>query len=140
MARDGLFFRAVGSVDPVRHTPRTALWVQCAWTSVLAISGTYSQLLDYVIFAAVLFYLLAAVALFRLRFTRPDLERPVRAPGYPWLPAVYCVLTALFLVNLLVRRPLYTWPGLIIVALGIPVYLVWKRVAAPASTPAATPA
>jgi APA family basic amino acid/polyamine antiporter len=127
MARDGLFFRRVGEVDPRRHTPKVALWVQCLWTCVLALSGTYTQLLDYVIFAAVLFFLLTAVALFRLRFTRPDVARPVKAFGYPWMPALYVVITTAFLVNLLVRKPLFTWPGVIIVALGIPVYFIWKK-------------
>jgi APA family basic amino acid/polyamine antiporter len=136
MARDGLFFRHVGDVHPVHHTPNVALWVQALWTSVLALSGTYGQLLDYVIFAAVLFYLLTAIALFRLRRLRPDAERPVRAFGYPWLPAVYCVLTGAILVNLLVAKPLYTWPGLIIVLLGVPVYFLWRRFAA-APEPAA---
>ncbi len=136
MARDGLFFRSVGNVNPVHHVPTTALWVQCAWTSVLAVSGTYSQLLDYVIFAAVLFYFLTCVALVRLRFTRPDAERPVRTFGWPWLPGLYLLLTGAILVNLLVQRPLYTWPGLIIVALGIPVYLVWRRVGAAVPEPA----
>ncbi len=136
MARDGLFFRSVGAVDPVHHTPKVALWVQCLWTSVLALSGTYGQLLDYVIFAAVLFYFLTAIALFRLRATRPDAERPVRTFGYPWLPALYCVLTGAIMVNLLVQKPLYTWPGLLIVAVGIPVYFLWRRAAGP-SAPAA---
>jgi len=127
MARDGLFFRSVGRVDPVHHTPKVGLWVQCLWTSVLALSGTYGQLLDYVIFAAVLFYFLTAIALFRLRATRPEAERPVPVVGYPWLPAIYCALTGLLMVDLLVQKPLYTWPGLLIVALGAPVYALWRR-------------
>ena len=127
MARDGLFFHSVGAVDPVHHTPKVALWVQCLWTSVLALSGTYGQLLDYVIFAAVLFYFLTAIALFRLRATRPEAERPVSTFGYPWLPGLYCLLTGAILVDLLVQKPLYTWPGLLIVALGAPVYALWRR-------------
>jgi len=130
MANDGLFFKSVGKVDPVTRTPKAALWVQCLWTSVLALSGTYGQLLDYVIFAAVLFYFLTAIALFRLRATRPDVERPVKALGYPVLPALYCVLTLGILIVLLVKKPLFTWPGLIIVALGIPVYFIWRNIAA----------
>jgi APA family basic amino acid/polyamine antiporter len=133
MAQDGLFFRSVGRVDPVRHTPKVALWAQCAWTSVLALSGTYGQLLDYVIFAAVLFYFLTVIALFRLRATRPALERPVRTLGYPWMPALYLLLTGAILVNLLIQKPLYTWPGLIIVAIGVPVFLVWQRMGRPVS-------
>ncbi len=128
MARDGLFFRSAGTLDPVHHTPKLALWVQCLWTCVLAVSGTYGQLLDYVIFAAVLFYFLTCVALFRLRFTRPDAERPVKALGYPVLPGLYLLMTGALLVILLLRKPLYTWPGLVIVALGIPVYFIWRRV------------
>ena len=127
MARDGLFFRTVGRVDPRHHTPKVALWVQALWTSLLALSGSYSQLLDYVIFAAVLFYFLTAVALFSLRVRRPDVERPYRVLGYPWMPALYLVLTGAVMVNLLVEKPLYTWPGLLIVVIGIPVYFVWKR-------------
>jgi APA family basic amino acid/polyamine antiporter len=96
---------------------------------VLCLSGTYSQLLDYVIFAAVLFYMLTAISLFVLRVRRPQAERPVRAVGYPWLPAVYVIATALIAVDLLVLKPQYTWPGLIIVALGVPVYYVWRRLA-----------
>jgi APA family basic amino acid/polyamine antiporter len=127
MAKDGLFFKNVGTLDPVRHTPKAALWVQCIWTCVLAISGSYGQLLDYVIFAAVLFYFLTCVALFRLRFTKPELERPVKALGYPWLPGLYLLLTGALLIILLLEKPLYTWPGLFIVAVGIPVYFIWKR-------------
>ena len=127
MARDGLFFRTVGLVDPKHHTPKVALWVQALWTSLLALSGTYGQLLDYVIFAAVLFYFLTAIALFRLRHLKPDIERPYRTLGYPWMPAIYVLLTGAVMVNLLFMKPLYTWPGLLIVVIGIPVYFVWKR-------------
>ena len=127
MAHDGLFFRTVGLVDPKHHTPKVALWVQALWTSLLALSGTYGQLLDYVIFAAVLFYFLTAIALFRLRHLKPDIERPYRTLGYPWMPAIYLLLTGAVMVNLLFMKPLYTWPGLLIVVIGIPVYFVWKR-------------
>jgi APA family basic amino acid/polyamine antiporter len=127
MAHDGLFFRTVGLVDPKRHTPKVALWVQALWTSLLALSGTYGQLLDYVIFAAVLFYFLTAIALFRLRHLKPDIERPYRTLGYPWMPAIYLLATGAVMVNLLFMKPLYTWPGLLIVVIGIPVYFVWKR-------------
>jgi APA family basic amino acid/polyamine antiporter len=127
MAHDGLFFRTVGLVDPKHHTPKVALWVQALWTSLLALSGTYGQLLDYVIFAAVLFYFLTAIALFRLRHLKPDIERPYRTLGYPWMPAIYLLATGAVMVNLLFMKPLYTWPGLLIVVIGIPVYFVWKR-------------
>jgi APA family basic amino acid/polyamine antiporter len=126
MAKDNLFFRSAGRLHPTHHTPTWALWVQALWCSILCLSGTYSQLLDYVIMAAVLFYMLTVIGLFMLRRRRPDAERPVRAPGYPWLPGLYVALTALFCVNLLLTRPQYTWPGLIIVALGVPVYYGWR--------------
>jgi APA family basic amino acid/polyamine antiporter len=127
MARDGLFFlRGAGRLHATHRTPALALAVQAAWTSVLCLSGTYAQLLDYIIFAAVLFYMLTVIGLFALRIRRPELPRPVRAPGYPWLPALYVLATALICVNLLVQKPLYTWPGLIIVALGVPIYYGWR--------------
>ncbi len=136
MARDDLFFRRTGRLHPKHQTPAFGLVVQGIWTSVLCLSGTYSQLLDYVIFAAVVFYLLTAVSLFALRIRRPDLARPVRAVGYPWLPAAYVAATALIAVDLLVKKPQYTWPGLIIVALGVPVYYAWRlRALRPASRP-----
>ena len=127
MAHDGLFFRTVGQVDPRHHTPKVALWVQAVWTSLLALSGSYSQLLDYVIFAAVLFYFLTVIALFRLRYLKPDAERPYRVLGYPWMPGLYTVLTGAVMVILLLKKPLYSWPGLLIVVNGTPVYFVWRR-------------
>ena len=129
MARDNLFFRRTGALHPVHKTPGFALVVQAIWTSVLCLSGTYSQLLDYVVLAALLFYVLTVISLFVLRARRPDAARPVRAPGYPWLPAVYLLATGLIAVNLLFVKPQYTWPGLIIVALGVPVYYVWRKLA-----------
>lgn len=126
MALDGLFFRRAATLHPRHHTPAFALIVQAAWTCVLCLSGTYSQLLDYVIFAALLFYLLTAISLFALRRTRPRAERPVPVPGYPWLPALYILLTGVIAIDLLAVKPRYTWPGLVIVALGIPVYYAWR--------------
>ena len=126
MARDGLFFSSAGKLHPTHKTPTAGLIAQAVWTCVLCLSGTYSQLLDFIIFAAVLFYLLTGIALFRLRASHPDLPRPVRAPGYPWLPGLYVLLNGLICINLLVQRPLYSWPGLVVVALGIPVYFIWR--------------
>ncbi|MBV9507250.1 MAG: amino acid permease [Acidobacteriia bacterium] len=127
MAKDGLFFRRAATLDPMRHTPRFALVVQCVWTIILIVSGSYNDLLDYVIFAALLFYILTISALFVLRRTRPDLERPYRAFGYPLLPAAYIAAAAVIEVLLLLYKPSNTWPGLIIVLLGLPVYLFWRR-------------
>ena len=127
MARDRLFFQRAGSLHPTWRTPVFGLVAQAIWASVLCVSGTYGQLLDYVIFAALVFYFLTTIALFRLRRTRPDLPRPVRAFGYPVLPALYLVAVGALMLILLFAKPLYTWPGLLIVASGVPVYLLWRR-------------
>jgi APA family basic amino acid/polyamine antiporter len=126
MARDGLFFRSVGRLN-VRGVPAVGLVLQGIWAALLTFSGTYSQLLDYVIFANLLFYVLTVTGLFVLRRTRPDAERPYRAFAYPILPAIYVFLCAVIMLDLLVVKPLYTWPGLIIVLTGIPVYFLWRR-------------
>jgi APA family basic amino acid/polyamine antiporter len=127
MARDGLFFRSVGRLHPRYRTPHISLAVQAVWAAVLCLSGSYGQLLDYTIFAVLLFYILTLVGLFVLRRTRPDAPRPYRALGYPVLPAVYILLAIMIDIVLLRYKPQYTWPGLIIVLLGIPVYFVWHR-------------
>ena len=127
MARDNLFFSAVGRVHPRYRTPVISLLVQGVWASILTLSGTYSQLLDYIIFAVLLFLMLAVAGLFVLRRKRPEMERPYRAWGYPVLPALYLVLAGFIEVNLLIYKPEYTWPGLIIVLLGLPVYYLWRR-------------
>ena len=131
MARDRLFFRRAGRLHPAFRTPVFGLIAQALWTMVLCVSGTYSELLNYVIFAALLFYLLTAVALFRLRRIRPDVPRPVKAFGYPVLPALYIVAIAFLLVVLLVdpKQRLYSGLGLLIVLLGVPVYGLWRRTA-----------
>jgi APA family basic amino acid/polyamine antiporter len=127
MARDGLFFRSVGRLHPRFRTPHLSLMVQAMWAAVLCLSGSYGQLLDYTIFAVLLFYVLTLAGLFVLRHKRPDAPRPYRALGYPWLPAIYIALALGIDVVLLLYKPQFTWPGLIIVLLGIPVYLLWSR-------------
>jgi basic amino acid/polyamine antiporter, APA family len=127
MAKDGLFFRRAGALDPVHHTPAFSLAIQCVWGVLLTLSGSYNDLLDYVIFAVLLFYILTIAGLFVLRRTRPEMERPYRAFGYPVLPAAYIVVAGLIEILLLLYKPSYTWPGLIIVLLGLPVYFVWRR-------------
>jgi len=134
MARDGLFFGAAGRLHPRYKTPAGALIAQGVWCSILCLSGTYSQLLEYMVFASLLFYLLTVFCLFSLRSRRPDAARPVKAVGYPLLPALYMVVTALLCIDLLVKKPQYTWPGLIIVALGIPVYYLWRVFTPPGNT------
>src|SRR5215468_2126836 len=127
MAKDGLFFRKVAKLHPTYKTPAVSLMVQMAWTCVLCISGTYGQLLDYIIFAVLVFYILTIASLFVLRRTRPDAVRPYRAIGYPILPVVYIVMALFIDVVLLRYKPQFTWPGLMIVLLGIPVYYLWNR-------------
>ncbi len=127
MALDRLFFERAAHLDPRRHTPTASLVMQCAWACLLTLSGRYSDLLDYVIFAVMLFYILTIAGLFRLRRTQPTLERPYRALGYPVLPALYIAAASLIEVLLLIYKPNYTWPGLIIVLLGIPVYYARAR-------------
>ena len=136
MAKDGLFFRSVARLHPTYKTPYISLMVQMVWTCILCLSGTYGQLLDYIIFAVLVFYILTIAGLFVLRRTHPQAPRPYRAVGYPVLPAVYIVMALFIDVVLLRYKPQYTWPGLCIVLLGIPVYYLWSRRpgAAPAST------
>jgi APA family basic amino acid/polyamine antiporter len=138
MARDRLFFKRAGTLHPAHHTPAFGLLAQAAWAMALCLTGTYGQLLDYVIFAALIFYLLTTVSLFRLRRLQPDLPRPVKAFGYPVVPALYILSIAFLLVVLLVDpdKRKFSAFGLLIVALGIPVYLLWlwlgRREARPA--------
>ena len=134
MAKDGLFFRKVAKLHPSYKTPAVSLMVQMVWTCVLCISGSYGQLLDYITFAILVFYILTIAGLFVLRRTRPDAERPYRAVGYPVLPAIYIVMALFIDVVLLRYKPQYTWPGLIVVLIGIPVYYAWSRSSRPVGT------
>jgi APA family basic amino acid/polyamine antiporter len=138
MAKDGLFFRKVGELHPKYRTPVVSLMVQMVWTCILCVSGSYGQLLDYIVFAVLVFYILTIVALFALRVKRPNAERPYRAIGYPVLPAIYIVMALFIDVVLLRYKPQFTWPGLIIVLLGLPVYFVWSRQGRAAAEPSSS--
>ncbi len=127
MAKDGLFFRNVAKLHPSYKTPAVSLMVQMVWTCLLCVSGSYGQLLDYIIFAVLLFYVLTIVGLFVLRRTHPEAERPYKAFGYPILPIIYIGMALFIDIVLLRYKPQYTWPGLIVVLLGIPVYYAWSR-------------
>jgi len=137
MACDGLFFRRAATLNEAR-VPAWGLVLQCVWAAVLVIPRTYDpstgqygnlygNLLDYIISAALLFYILTIAAVFRLRSTRPDVPRPYRTFGYPLIPALYIVAAAVILVVLLVYRPATTWPGFVIVLLGIPFFAFLRR-------------
>jgi APA family basic amino acid/polyamine antiporter len=132
MAKDGLFFRSIAKLHPRYKTPAISLIVQAIWACLLCLSGTYSQLLELTMFTVIIFYILTFFGLFVLRRTRPNAPRPYKAFGYPVLPAIYIVMAIFIDVVLLRYKPQYTWPGLIIVLLGIPVYLFWSR-SAPAT-------
>jgi len=135
MARDGLFFRRVGHLNAAK-VPAAGLVLQGVWAAVLVLPRTYDtatgkygnlygNLLDYVISAALIFYILTIAGVFRLRHTRPNADRPYRAFGYPVVPALYMLGASAILIVLFVYRASTTWPGLLIVLLGLPVYYAW---------------
>ena len=126
MARDGLFFRQAGRVHPRNGTPGRAIVLQGVWASLLAVTGTFSQLFTFVMFVSILFWIAAAGAVIRLRCTRPDLQRPYRVPGYPWVPILFMAASAAILVSSLLENPVESMAGLALTALGIPVYRIWR--------------
>jgi basic amino acid/polyamine antiporter, APA family len=121
MAKDGLFFKKVGQLNK-NAVPEIGLWLQCVIASLWALSGKYGNLLDMISFVVVVFYMLTIIGIFILRKKRPDAERPYKAFGYPILPIIYIIMGIAFCILLIIYKPEYTWPGLIIVLLGIPVY------------------
>ncbi|MBI4456777.1 MAG: amino acid permease [Acidobacteria bacterium] len=127
MAKDELFFRKAADVEARHHTPRFSLWIQALWTCLLTMSGTYSQLLDYVIFAALLFYAFTMAGIFVLRRKRSEMERPYRAFGYPVVTALYVLLATGIMVSLLIYKPTFSFRGLLIVLTGVPVYFLWRK-------------
>jgi APA family basic amino acid/polyamine antiporter len=126
MANDGLFFKKVGELNK-NGVPEKALWIQCVWASVLCLSGKYGELLDYVIFAVLIFYALTILGIIRLRIKKPELERPYKAFGYPFVPLLYIFTATCICILLLIYKPNYTWPGLGLVLLGIPVFYLLKK-------------
>ena len=126
MAADRIFFKKVGILNG-KGVPSTGLVIQGVWAGLLCLSGTYGQLLDYVVFAVLIFYSLTIFGLFLLRKNRPEMERPYKAFGYPIIPVIYILLAIVVMTILFIYKPEYTWPGLIIVILGIPVYFLWKK-------------
>jgi APA family basic amino acid/polyamine antiporter len=140
MARDGLFFRSTGTLNK-KGVPGSALVYQGIWISVLILLRTrrvsdsgavsygnlYSDLLDYVVFSVLIFYVLTIAGIFVLRGKRPNAERPYRAFGYPFIPLLYIVAAVAIMFVLLLYKTQTTWPGLVIVLLGVPVYLLWSR-------------
>ncbi len=127
MARDGLFFRTAGAVHPRFRSPGNSIVIQAVWSCLLALSGSFGQLLTYTVVAMLGFSILTAVALFVLRRRRPELDRPYRTSGYPWVPLLFIFGYLMILANVLVASPREALSGLVIVAAGVPAYLYWKR-------------
>ena len=126
MARDGLFFKELARLNPAA-VPGNALWAQAFWSAVLVLSGSYSDLLKYVISADLVFYVLLVLAVIVLRVKRPEWPRPFRAPGYPILPLLYAAAGLALIVILLRGNPRTTWPGYALVLTGVPIYFFWRR-------------
>ncbi len=127
MANDGVFFRKLAEIDPRWRTPVFSLIVQCIWASALVLTGRYDQLFTYVIFVSVIAYAGAASSIFVLRKKRPDLPRPFRCPGYPWVPLAYCVICGAWALNTLWEKPAESLAGIGIMLLGTPAYFYWRR-------------
>lgn len=126
MAKDGLFFKKVGVLNK-NAVPAFGLWIQCVFACLWCLSGKYGDLLDMISFVVVMFYMLTITGIFILRKKRPDAERPYKAFGYPVLPLIYIVMGLAFCILLIIYKPNYTWPGLIITMMGIPVYYLIGR-------------
>jgi len=133
MARDGLFFRTLGEVHPRYGTPAVSIVAGTLWAMVLAVSGTFEQLLTYVVFVGWIFYALGAACVFVLRRTQPDAYRPFRVPGYPWTPMLFIVAAAALVGNTIATQPARAAIGIGVVLLGLPVYFIWRK---PKSQPA----
>jgi APA family basic amino acid/polyamine antiporter len=127
MARDGLFFKKVGRVHPRFKTPGFSLILQSIWACLLALTGTFEQLFTFAMFAGILFWVLAAAAIFTLRKNRPNLPRPYKAWGYPVVPMVFIIALSGILLNTLIRRPIESLAGVALMVVGIPVYYFWKK-------------
>ena len=127
MARDGLFFRQAGRIHPRNRTPGRAIVLQAVWACLLALTGTFAQLFTFVMFVSISFWIAAAGAVFVLRRKRPDLPRPYKVPGYPVVPALFMVAAAGILVSSLRESPVESLAGIGLTALGVPVYLIWKK-------------
>lgn len=126
MAQDGLFFKRLAEVHPRFGTPALAIIASCAWAIVLALSGTFEQLLTYVVFVGWIFYALGAAAVIALRIKRPNAERPFRVPGYPVTPVIFVLAAAAIVLNTIVEQPRQSAIGIGVVLLGVPAYLGWR--------------
>jgi APA family basic amino acid/polyamine antiporter len=126
MARDGLFFHRLAHVHPKYRTPAASIVASCIWAAVLTVSGTFEEILTYVVFVGWIFYGLAGAAIFVYRRRRPDADRPFRVPGYPLTPILFLATAGAIVVNTVFAQPKEALFGVLIVAAGIPAYLVWR--------------
>ena len=126
MAEDGVFFRKMAAIHPVRLTPTRSLWAQSVWAALLVLTGSYEQLYTYVTFAVVLFQAGVGASIFVLRRTQADRPRPYRAWGYPAVPALFVLVSAALAVNIVLAKPRDALFGLAIIALGVPAFATWK--------------
>jgi basic amino acid/polyamine antiporter, APA family len=126
MAKDGLFFKRTGTLNK-NSVPEFGLWIQALVASILCLSGKYGDLLNMISFVVVIFYVLTIFGIYKLRITRPDAERPYKAFGYPVLPAIYILMGIAFCILLLIYKPDFTWPGFIIVLIGIPIFYITQH-------------
>ncbi|MFZ0732624.1 MAG: amino acid permease [Candidatus Sulfotelmatobacter sp.] len=127
MAQDGVFFKRMAEIHPKWRTPAFSLIGQGIWAAALTVSGRYDQLYTYVIYGMVLSYTLTVIGMFLLRWKRPDIPRPYRCTGYPWLPAIYVIIGTAWTLNTIITRPTEAFWGTAIVLVGVPGYLYWKR-------------
>src|SRR5580692_6045759 len=127
MAQDGIFFERMAVIHPKWRTPAFSLIGQGIWAALLTVSGRYDQLYTYVIYGMVLSYTLTVIGMFLLRWKRPDIPRPYRCTGYPWLPAIYVLVGTAWTLNTIITRPTQAFCGTAIVLVGVPGYLFWKR-------------
>jgi basic amino acid/polyamine antiporter, APA family len=127
MARDGVFFKKMAEIHPKWRTPAFSLIGQGIWACLLTVSGRYDQLYTYVIYGMVLSYTLTVIGLFILRWKRPDIPRPYRCTGYPWLPAIYILIGAGWTLNTIITRPIEALAGTLIVLAGVPGFLYWRH-------------
>ncbi len=125
MARDRLFFRKLAYIDRKTRVPQNSLWLQCIWVCILILWGNYSQLLDYVIYSAIIFYIITIFGIFKMRKMYPKTKDIYRVPSF--VPVLFIILASLVIITLTVYKPLFTVPGLIITLLGIPVYEIWRK-------------
>ena len=126
MAKDGLFFRAAADNNS-NGVPGKSLWLQGTWACLLALSGQYGDLLDMISFIIVLFYMVTVFGVIWMRIRKPNLERPYKTWLYPFTPILYLLIGTCFCVLLILFKPQYTWPGFILILLGVPVYLFINR-------------